>query len=198
MNRILFLGMDLSGKSHASFNTANILGRDIRPNLLTIDRTIYNKAVNKMRTENLTDKEKLYLFGTIYQNDLDNFKHSTKEQDILLVQDNLGIVRNISYFYYMGYEVEDLIRILKSYPQPEHCFYLTCSNEERIRRLEERTKNKTEDVYEKLLRENPKIFFELDSISYNFYTNYFDCDFVNNTNMTEEETLQYVLKRVGK
>lgn len=86
----------------------------------------------------------------------------------------------------------------KTYPQPEHCFYLTCSGEERIRRLEERAENKTEDVYEKLLREDPKAFFKLDSIAFSLYANYFDCNFVNNTNMTEEETLQYVLKKVEK
>jgi len=196
MNRILFLGMDLSGKSHTSLNVANFLGRDIRSNLLTSDRIIYNEIVNNMRTKTLTDREKLYLFYKIYRHDLEAFKSSKENQSIPLIQDNFGIVRNIAYFYYKGYDVDCLIQILKAYPQSENCFYLRCSKEERIRRLEERVKSKTEGIYEKLLRENPDAFYELDRIAYDLYANYFDCCIYDNTNVTEEESLEHILERI--
>ena len=198
MDRIVFLGMDLSGKSRAAQNTASTLGKIVRSNLLTADKTIYIEAVNKMKTGNLTDQEKLYLFSTIYQHDLDVFKDSEEEQTISLVQDNFGIVRNISYFDYNGYDVNALITILKSYSKPTHSFYLTCSKKERLKRLEGRSKDKPEDVYERLLREHPKAFFEMDKIAKELYSHYFDCDLIDNTNINEEETTEYVLSRLGK
>ena len=60
MNRILFLGMDLSGKTNTSVNTGNALDKNIRSNLLTSNRKVYNEIVSKMKVEKLTDKEKLY------------------------------------------------------------------------------------------------------------------------------------------
>lgn len=197
MNRIIFIGMDLSGKSINSSNVAKALGLDVRKNLLTRDKTKYNQAVNKMKSENSSDEEALSLFNDIYQDDLNNFQNSLEEQNTFLVQDNLGIIRNIANFYYKGYDVKKLINILKSYEQPAHCFYLTCSGEERIKRLEERN-NKQEDIYEKLLRENPKAFFALNDIAYDICSQYFDCEQIDNTNITVEETAQYVLKKVMK
>lgn len=194
MNRILFLGMDLSGKSQNSKRVAETLGINSRSNLLTLNRELYKKAVNKMRTENLTDEEALCLFETIYQDDLNYFNILTEEQNTLLVQDNFGIIRNIANFYYKGHNVDKLIEILKCYEQPKHSFYLTCSKEERIKRLNER--DKPEDMYEKLLRKDPEAFYELDCIAHEIYSKYFDCEIIDNTHKTEEETLEYVLKKV--
>lgn len=196
MNRIVFLGMDLSGKSHNSKRVSDALKVSSRSNLLTSNHKFYKEAVNKMRTENLSDADALNLFEIIYQDDLSYYINSTEEQRTFLIQDNFGIVRNIANFYYKGHNVNQLIEILKSYNQPLFSFYLTCSEEERTKRLNDRSK--LEDIYEKLLRENPKAFYELDTIAYEIYCKYFDCEIINTTNMTEEETLKYVLKKVKK
>lgn len=196
MNRIVFLGMDLSGKSHNSKRVSDALKVSSRSNLLTSNHKFYKEAVNKMRTENLSDADALNLFEIIYQDDLSYYINSTEEQRTFLIQDNFGIVRNIANFYYKGHNVNQLIEILKSYNQPLFSFYLTCSEEERIKRLNDRSK--LEDIYEKLLRENPKAFYELDTIAYEIYCKYFDCEIINTTNMAEEETLKYVLKKVKK
>lgn len=198
MNGTVFIGMDLSGKSKISSIISKKLNVELRKNLLFKDRTKYNELINYIRINNITDKDKIDVFGTIYQDDLDNYLKFDVLKNNNFVQDNYGIIRNIAYFQYMGYKVDKLVEILKKYPQSETCFYFTCTYEERIKRLLMRSIIKKEDIYEKLLRQNPEAFLEIDALSYKIYNQFFDSNLLDNTIQTEEETVQYVLKKVLK
>ncbi len=197
MNSILFLGMDLSGKSQNSTALSKSLNIPLKSNLLSIKKSLYHEYVNKMKNMTLSDKEKLELFYEIYKNDLEQFNISEKFESHLYCQDNLGIIRNIAYFYYLGYDANHLIEIFKQYPHAKQVFYLTFSPEERMKRLNQRNKDKKDDIYEKLLRENPNMFFELDKLSLELYKNFFDCHILDNTDMTQPETLSCVLSKVN-
>lgn len=198
MNRLLLLGMDLSGKSSAASELSRILNRRINSNILSTDKTNYNQLISIMRAGNLSDAEKIKLFEIIYKNDLCTFYSSISEQRLECIQDNLGIVRNIAYFYCTGHDVSNLITLLKYYPSVQFSFYLTCNKEERLKRLEERNKIKKEDIYEILLREHPQLFHEIDFISCEIYRKIFNGEIIDNSNLTEEETVQLILKRVNK
>jgi len=95
MNRIVFLGMDLSGKSRLAKNIANKFNVELRNNLLTKDKDLYKTYVYRMKSEGFDDQEVLAMFGHIYEADLEKYDSSLDEKDKLIIQDNFGIVRCI-------------------------------------------------------------------------------------------------------
>ena len=196
LDRILFLGMDLSGKSETAAYAGRVLGRTTYGNLLGADRTFYRSAVARMGSEVLTGEEQVRVFEEIYLNDLDNFQHQAAEHSLPAVQDNIGIVRVIAYNRHLGRNVCRLTEILESYPRPDLAIYLTCSKEERLRRLESRADQKKEDIYERLLRDDPKSFYDLDDYGLELSDETFGCEVIDTTDLSVEETLAHVLKKV--
>ena len=198
MKRIVILGMDLSGKSLLTNELSEELGVDKRKNLLTPDKSTYIRCVEQMKNNNLSDAKCLELFYEIYVKDYKTFLKTESEKTDLLIQDNFGIIRNIANFYYKGYNIDKLLAILSEYPIPETSFFLTCSDSERMRRLEERLNFKEEDIYEKILREDLELFKKLETYTYQISKQLFNCEILDNSNISLEESKEYVLQRVLK
>lgn len=194
LNRIAFLGMDLAGKSQTSTRIGSSLLRPVYGNLLGDDHSFYRKAVARMRNENLTDSEQVDLFQQIYTQDLECLRCNPRIQNGPAIQDNIGILRVISYSHHLGRNVCGLLDIFRSYPSPESAFYLTCSREERFRRLELRAAQKGEDIYEKLLRKDPESFFAIDDYALKLYRDSFGCEVIDTTDSSEHEIFEYVSK----
>lgn len=192
LNRIIFLGMDLSGKSQTSAFIGSSLCRPVYGNLLGDDHSFYMNAVSRMRTETMADSEQVGLFEQIYTHDLECLRQNPRIQDEPAVQDNIGILRVLSYSHHLGRKICGLLDIFRSYPSPESAFYLTCSREERFRRLELRADQKKEDIYEKLLRKDPELFFAIDEHALNLYRDSFGCEVIDTTGSSETEVLEYV------
>lgn len=197
LNRITFLGMDLAGKSEASAFTGSTLCRPVYGNLLGVDSSFYKKAVSRMRNEILADTEQVDLFEQIYTHDLECLRQNPGIQGEPAVQDNIGILRVLSYSHHLGRNVCGLFDIFRSYPSPESAFYLTCSREERFRRLELRASQKREDIYEKLLRKDPELFFAIDSYALNLYRDSFGCEVIDTTGLSEPEVFECVSELRG-
>lgn len=198
MKRIVILGMDLSGKSLLTNELSEELGVNKRKKLLTPDKSTYIRCVEQMRNNNLSDVECLELFYEIYVKDYETFLKTESEKTDLLIQDNFGIIRNTANFYYKGYNIDKLLAILSEYPIPETSFFLTCSDSERMRRLEERLNFKEEDIYEKILREDLELFKKLETYTYQISKQLFNCEILDNSNITLEESKEHVLQRVLK
>ena len=194
LNRITFLGMDLAGKSEMSTFAGSSLCRPVYSNLLGGDHSFYKKAVSRMRSENLTDSEQVDLFMQIYTHDLECLRQNPNMQAEPAIQDNMGILRVLSYSHHLGRNICGLLDIIRSYPSPESAFYLTCSREERFQRLELRAGQKNEDIYEKLLRKDPKSFFAIDEYALNLYADIFGCEVIDTTGSSEPEVFEYVSK----
>lgn len=192
LDRITFLGMDLAGKSRVSTFIGSSLCRPVYGNLLSGDLSFYAKAVSRMRNETLADSEQVDLFEQIYTHDLECLRQNPRIQGEPAIQDNIGILRVLSYSHHLGRNICGLLDIFKSYPSPESAFYLTCSREERFRRLELRAGQKNEDIYEKLLREDPESFFAIDEYALSLYRDSFGCEVIDTTGSSEPEVFEYV------
>ena len=67
-----------------------------------------------------------------------------------------------------------------------------------MRRLEERLNFKEEDIYEKILREDLELFKKLETYTYQISKQLFNCEILDNSNISLEESKEYVLQRVLK
>lgn len=192
LNRVVFLGMDLAGKTEASAFAGSSLGQPVYGNLLGDDHSFYTEAVSRMRSEALTDSEQVDLFEQIYTHDLECLEQNPRLQGEPAIQDNMGILRVLSYSHHLGRNICGLLDIFRSYPSSDSAFYLTCSREERFRRLESRAGQKKEDIYEKLLRKDPESFFAIDAYALNLYRDSFGCEVIDTTGLSELEVFECV------
>jgi cytidylate kinase len=101
-------------------------------------------------------------------------------------------LRVISYSRQFGGNVGGLLDIFRSYPSPKLAIYLTCTREERFRRLELRAGQKKEDIYEKLLRKDPESFFAIDKHALDLYRDSFGCEVIDTTGLSDPEVFEQV------
>ena len=192
--KILFEGMDLSGKSTISKDVSLILNiEQIKQRTLSDQTAIYDFTVAQSKLGNLSQELISKLYCLAVNEDLANYKVSKK-----------GIILQDSYFALRSFALaqqnndvllaRDLYDLLKLFPKPELSFYLTAPIEERIRRNLQR--NKPMAYMEKLLMLDPKKFENIEKHLKKSAIEIFNAEVIDTSIASHDEVSKYIGEKV--
>ncbi len=189
----LFSGMDFSGKTTIINEIDNKIPNTfkVKKKFLTPIKLI--ETVRK-RDEWLSPEEWKPLLQENIKEDIENYK-----EDGLILLDSLWIIKYLAGKIEKNSEEDKeeiyiLKNLLKNYPSMDS-FYITTSMEERIKRLQERTKRRNEITGSDKLIMNKDKFERTEQIYRNLVLEFFpNTKIVDTTEISIEETIKLIIK----
>lgn len=189
----LFSGMDFSGKTTIINEIDNKIPNTfkVKKKFLTPIKLI--ETVRK-RDEWLSPEEWKPLLQENIKEDIENYK-----EDGLILLDSLWIIKYLAGKIEKNSEEDKeeiyiLKNLLKNYPSMDS-FYITTSMEERIKRLQERTKRGNEITGSDKLIMNKDKFERTEQIYRNLVLEFFpNTKIVDTTEISIEETIKLIIK----
>ncbi len=189
----LFSGMDFSGKTTIINEIDNKIPNTfkVKKKFLTPIKLI--ETVRK-RDEWLSPEEWKPLLQENIKEDIENYR-----EDGLILLDSLWIIKYLAGKIEKNSEEDKeeiciLKNLLKNYPSMDS-FYITTSMEERIKRLQERTKRGNEITGSDKLIMNKDKFERTEQIYRNLVLEFFpNTKIVDTTEISVEETIELIIK----
>lgn len=189
----LFSGMDFSGKTTIINEIDNKIPNTfkVKKKFLTPIKLI--ETVRK-RDEWLSPEEWKPLLQENIKEDIENYR-----EDGLILLDSLWIIKYLAGKIEKNSEEDKeeiciLKNLLKNYPSMDS-FYITTSMEERIKRLQERTKKGNEITGSDKLIMNKDKFERTEQIYRNLVLEFFpNTKIVDTTEISVEETIELIIK----
>lgn len=194
-----FEGLDLAGKSTLCKRIAEKLSIEkIRQNSISEDNQLYAKA-NELRKGDLMDTASLgWLYYAAMLVDFEKFN----TPNFNLIQDSTILLRSLAFHLAMNTPIlpDYFIGKIDKHPKFDFSFVLVASRESRLERLEKRRKNQLgpEDF---IVRDNPELFYAMESILVDFSVKYFKAEIIDTSNLENpiesDSIIQSISKKIG-
>jgi len=197
---IHFEGMDLAGKTTATINFIKQSEKEweIRRNSLAPHNPIYLLA-DSLRRANAYDAEVLgNLYVAALMADIRTFKWPDKNT----IQDSTIILRSLAFHTVRGTPrmKEALIDMLPYHPKFDASFVFTAGIEERLKRLEMRSKNQPDQIAAEdlLVKENPEKFLAMEACLIDFATKYFYSVIIDTSTLTPDMVIGKIIENLSQ
>lgn len=195
---IHFEGMDLAGKTTATKNFIEHTGREweIRRNSIIPDNPIYLLA-DSLRRADAYDAEVLgNLYVAALMADIRSFNWPERDT----IQDSTIILRSLAFHTVRGTPriKEVLIDMLPYHPKFDASFVFTASIEERLKRLEMRSRNQPDQISAEdlFVRDKPEKFLAMEACLINFSRKCFHSVVIDTTSLTPDMVIGRIVENL--
>jgi thymidylate kinase len=181
-------GMDLSGKTTLAHNyaAASPLEWQVNSNALGQGNPIWELA-DDLRKKDAYDAE---IVGNVYVAGLMADIRGFKELQINTIQDSTVALRSLAYHVVRSTPrlADALQDLIKEHPRFDASFYLAASMEARMRRLDQRMRERPEEVApdDLMVVRSPERFMAMEGVLREWSSKIFGSVVIDTTNMTPE------------